>query len=208
MVNSVVLVGRIATDPEMRYTQSGTAVTNFRIAVNRPPRRGDDQGAAQQQEADFLDVVTWRGQAEFVGTYLRKGALVSVEGRLQVREWEGQDGQRRRNVEVVAFRVQALESRAERERREASAGPAQYPDSAPSGPAPYQSASPAAPAPAPGPPQSSNGAPPAPAAQPRPREQFRPDDAVGGALPASYARPGGPEEPPPDEGSEEIFDDE
>lgn len=114
MVNSCVLVGRLANDPEMRYTQSGIAVTNFRLAVNRPPRRDSDE----EPPADFIDIVTWRQTAEFCGNYLAKGALISVEGRIQVRSWETQDGQRRRSVEVVAQRVQALESRAERERRE------------------------------------------------------------------------------------------
>lgn len=119
MVNSVVLVGRLANDPEMRYTPNGVAVTNFRLAVNRIPRR--DQ-PAEERQADFIDIVTWRQTAEYCGNYLDKGALVSVEGRIQVRNWETQDGQRRRSVEVVAFRVQALESRAQRERRQQAAG--------------------------------------------------------------------------------------
>lgn len=118
MVNSVVLVGRLATDPEMRYTPNGVAVTSFRLAVNRLARR--DQ-PAEERQADFFDIVTWRQTAEFCGNYLSKGALVSVEGRLQARSWETQDGQRRRNVEVVAFRVNALESRAQRERRQQTA---------------------------------------------------------------------------------------
>ena len=115
MVNSVVLVGRVATDPEMRYTPNGIAVTNFRLAVQRIPRR--DQ-PAEERQADFIDIVTWRQTAEYCGNYVSKGALISVEGRLQVRSWETQDGQRRRSVEVVANRVQSLESRAARERRE------------------------------------------------------------------------------------------
>ena len=114
MVNSVVLVGRLTADPEMRYTPNGVAVTSFRLAVNRPARR--DQ--PEERQADFIDIVAWRQQAEFCGNYLNKGALVCVEGRIQVRNWETQDGQRRRTVEVVAFRVTALESRAARERRE------------------------------------------------------------------------------------------
>jgi single-strand DNA-binding protein len=119
VVNNVVLVGRLAADPEMRYTPNGIAVTNFRLAVNRRPRR--DQ-SAEERQADFIDIVAWRQTAEFCGNYLNKGSLISVEGRIQVREWETQDGQRRRNVEVVAFSVQALESRAERERRQQMAG--------------------------------------------------------------------------------------
>ncbi|MFQ6132011.1 MAG: single-stranded DNA-binding protein [Armatimonadota bacterium] len=120
MVNNAVLVGRLATDPEMRYTQNGVAVTNFRLAVNRVPRRDSDE----EPGADFIDIVTWRQTAEFCGNYLTKGALVSVEGRIQVRNWQTQDGQPRRSVEIVAQRVQALESRAERERREQARGQA------------------------------------------------------------------------------------
>ncbi|MGD8237621.1 MAG: single-stranded DNA-binding protein [Armatimonadota bacterium] len=119
MVNSVVLVGRLTADPEMRYTPNGVAVTNFRLAVDRRPRRDQPR---EERQADFIDIVAWRQTAEFCGNYLNKGALVSVEGRIQVRDWETQDGQRRRNVEVVAYSVQSLESRAERERRQQAAG--------------------------------------------------------------------------------------
>ncbi|MFQ6099337.1 MAG: single-stranded DNA-binding protein, partial [Armatimonadota bacterium] len=90
MVNNVVLVGRLTANPEMRYTPNGTAVTTFRLAVSRPPRRN-----SQEERADFIDIVTWRQTAEFCGNYLDKGALVAVEGRLQTRSWETQDGQRR-----------------------------------------------------------------------------------------------------------------
>ena len=122
MVNSVVLVGRLTADPEMRYTPNGVAVANFRLAVNRPGRRDQED---DRQQADFIDIVAWRQQAEFCGNYLNKGALVGIEGRIQVRNWETQDGQRRRTTEVVAFRVQALESRAERERRQQAIAPEQ-----------------------------------------------------------------------------------
>lgn len=118
MVNSVVLVGRLTADPEMRYTPNGVAVANFGLAVNRRPRRDQPR---EERQTDFIDIVTWRQTAEFCGNYLNKGALVSVEGRIQVRDWETQDGQRRRSVEVVAYSVQSLESRAERERREQTA---------------------------------------------------------------------------------------
>jgi single-strand DNA-binding protein len=103
----------------MRYTPNGVAVTNFRLAVDRRPRRDQPR---EERQADFIDIVAWRQTAEFCGNYLNKGALVSVEGRIQVRDWETQDGQRRRNVEVVAYSVQSLESRAERERRQQAAG--------------------------------------------------------------------------------------
>ncbi len=118
VVNSVVLVGRLTRDPEMRYTPNGIAVTNFGLAVNRPSRREE----GQERQADFIDIVAWRQQAEFCGNYLKKGDLVSIEGRIQVRDWETQDGQSRRSVEVVAFRVQALETRAQREQRHGASG--------------------------------------------------------------------------------------
>jgi len=114
----------LTADPEMRYTPNGVAVANFRLAVNRRPRR--DQ-PAEERQADFIDIVTWRQTAEFCGNYLNKGALVSVEGRIQVRDWETQDGQRRRSVEVVAYSVQSLESRAQRERREQTAAGSEAP---------------------------------------------------------------------------------
>jgi len=113
VVNNVVLVGRLTKDPEMKYTANGTALARFRIAVDRGTR--DESG---EKQTDWIDVVTWRQSAEFVGNYLSRGALVAVEGRIQTRSWQTQDGQNRWSVEVNAFRVTALESRAERERRQ------------------------------------------------------------------------------------------
>lgn len=104
MVNKVLLVGRLCTDPELKYTPSGVAVANFRVAVDRP-----FANAQGERETDFIDVVTWRQNAEFVNSYLTKGRLVLVEGRLQVRQWQTPDGQRRRNTEVVADQVRALD---------------------------------------------------------------------------------------------------
>ena len=104
MVNKVLLVGRLCTDPELKYTPSGIAVANFRVAVDRP-----FMNAQGERETDFIDVVTWRQNAEFVNTYMTKGRLVLVEGRLQVRQWQTPDGQRRRNTEVVADNVRALD---------------------------------------------------------------------------------------------------
>ncbi len=116
MVNNVVLVGRLANDPEMRYTPSGTAVTKFRLAVGRPPRRDAPEG---EQQTDWLNIVTWAAQAENCAQYLDKGSLVAVEGRVQSRTWQTQDGQNRYAVEINAQRVQFLESRQEAERRRA-----------------------------------------------------------------------------------------
>jgi single-strand DNA-binding protein len=113
MVNKVVLVGRLCTDPEMKYTPSGVAVANFRVAVDRP-----FTNAGGERETDFIDVVAWRQSAEFVNTYLGKGRLVLVDGRLQVRQWQTQDGQRRRSTEVVADQVRALDKPREQGERD------------------------------------------------------------------------------------------
>ena len=119
MVNKVLLVGRLCTDPELKYTPSGIAVANFRVAVDRP-----FVNAQGERETDFIDVVTWRQNAEFVNKYMTKGRLVLVEGRLEVRQWQTPDGQRRRNSEVVVDNIRALDRpREPREQGEAN-GPA------------------------------------------------------------------------------------
>ncbi|WP_240376304.1 single-stranded DNA-binding protein [Bacillus piscicola] len=104
MINRVVLVGRLTRDPELRYTPNGVAVANFGIAVNRPftNQRGE-------READFLNCVVWRKQAENVANYLKKGSLAGVDGRLQSRSYENQEGRRVNVVEVQAESVQFLE---------------------------------------------------------------------------------------------------
>ena len=131
MINSVVLVGRLTKDPEMRYTQTGKAVTRFRLAVDRA--FGKDESG--NRPTDFIDVVAWEKTAELCGQYLAKGAPVGVQGRIQTRSYTTQDGQPRQAFEVVADRVAFLESRAERERREAARS--QAPPPAPAGaPAP------------------------------------------------------------------------
>jgi single-strand DNA-binding protein len=115
MINNVVLVGRIGKDPEMRYTPSGMAVTKFSIGVQR--QRKAEGG---EQETDWFDIVTFGQTAEFVSQYLDKGAMVGVVGRMQSRTWETQEGQKRYTVEVVAERVQFMESKAEADRRRAA----------------------------------------------------------------------------------------
>jgi single-strand DNA-binding protein len=102
--NKAILVGRLCNDPELRYTPSGVAVANFRLAVDR--QFTNPQG---ERETDFIDIVAWRQDAEFAANYLTKGRLVLVDGRIQVRNWTTQDGQRRRNVEVVADRLRGLD---------------------------------------------------------------------------------------------------
>jgi single stranded DNA-binding protein (ssb) len=104
MMNHIALIGRLTRDPELRYTPNGVAVANFDLAVDRPTP--NQQG---QRETDFIRIVTWQKQAEVVANYLKKGRLVAVEGRLQIRNYETQDGQKRKAAEVVANRVQFLE---------------------------------------------------------------------------------------------------
>ena len=97
MLNRICLVGRLTADPELRYTGSGVPVANFRLAVDR-----DFKNQQGERETDFINIVAWRQRAEFAGNYLHKGRLVSVDGRLQIRNWEAQDGQKRQTAEVVA----------------------------------------------------------------------------------------------------------
>lgn len=106
MINRVVLVGRLTKDPELKYTQSGVAVTRFTLAVNRTFT--NQQG---QREADFINCVTWRKQAENTANYLRKGSLTGIEGRIQTSSFDGKDGNRVFMTEVVADSVQFLEPR-------------------------------------------------------------------------------------------------
>ena len=104
MLNKVILIGRLTRDPELRYTPGGVAVARFTVAVDRPftNRQGE-------READFIDVVVWQKQAEICANYLGKGRLVAVEGRLQVRSYEDNQGVKRRAAEVVAENVRFLD---------------------------------------------------------------------------------------------------
>jgi len=105
-LNRVLLTGRLAADPELRYTQSGRAVVNFRIAVNS--RRMNPDTQTWEEETTFVPIVAWGKQAENCAAYLQKGRLVAVDGRLRIRSFETQDGERRRIAEVVAQRVHFL----------------------------------------------------------------------------------------------------
>ena len=107
-LNRVILIGRLANDPELKYTPSGIAVTSFRLAVNRPMSAEARQGG-QEKQADFISVVAWRQSAEYAAQWLSKGRLIAVEGRLQVREYVTQDGQKRRDTEVVADNLKSLD---------------------------------------------------------------------------------------------------
>jgi single-strand DNA-binding protein len=118
MINSIVLVGRVSFDPELQYTPSGIAVTKFSVAVQRPQGK-DARERGDNPEADFIPCVAWRQAAEFVANYLRKGALVSVEGRLQIREYVTGEGEKKKAAEVMCEQVRALEGKQQREEREA-----------------------------------------------------------------------------------------
>ncbi|RST70980.1 single-stranded DNA-binding protein [Siminovitchia acidinfaciens] len=106
MMNRVVLVGRLTKDPDLRYTPNGVPVANFTLAVNRTFT--NQQG---EREADFINCVIWRRPAENVANYLKKGSLAGVDGRLQTRSYDDQDGKRVYVTEVVADSVQFLEPR-------------------------------------------------------------------------------------------------
>ncbi|MDF2723870.1 MAG: single-strand binding protein [Paenibacillus sp.] len=105
MLNRVILIGRLTRDPELRYTPSGVAVTQFTIAVDRP-----FSNQQNQREADFIPIVTWRQLAETCANYLRKGRLTAVEGRIQVRSYDNNEGKRVYVTEVIAENVRFLES--------------------------------------------------------------------------------------------------
>ena len=100
MLNKIILMGRLTRDPELRRTQSGTAAASFSLAVDR-----DYKSQSGEKETDFIDVVVWRGTAEFVSKYFAKGRMAVVEGRLQIRDWTDQNGTKRRSAEVVAESV-------------------------------------------------------------------------------------------------------
>ncbi|MDQ7839399.1 MAG: single-stranded DNA-binding protein [bacterium] len=107
MLNRIILIGRLTRDPEMRYVPSGHPVASFSLAVDRP--FANQQG---ERETDFIDIVAWRKLAEQVSQHLSKGRLVAVEGRLQIRSYETQDGQKRKVAEVVADAVRFLDRKA------------------------------------------------------------------------------------------------
>jgi len=119
MINRVVLVGRLTRDVELRYTTSGAAVGTFSLAVNR-----QFTNANGEREADFINAVIWRKSAENFANFTSKGSLVAVEGRLQTRNYENQQGQRVYVTEVVVDNFSLLESRSESEQRRSQNGSA------------------------------------------------------------------------------------
>ena len=129
MLNHIVLMGRLTRDPELRRTQSGTAVASFSLAVDRD-FSGRDGG---EKQTDFIDIVAWRSTAEFVSKYFVKGQMAVVSGRLQIRDWTANDGSKRRSAEVVADNVYFGESKRD---RDGGSSRAPYAQAAPAYPAP------------------------------------------------------------------------
>jgi single-strand DNA-binding protein len=115
-MNNTILMGRLVADPELRRTNSGTAVCSFTLAVNRFAKAGE------KPEADFFDMVAWGKTAEFVCKYFTKGQQMAVQGRLQTRSYEDRNGQKRKVVEVVAEDVYFTESKKQQQAADPFAG--------------------------------------------------------------------------------------
>lgn len=96
MLNHITIMGRLTRDPELRRTGTGVAVTSFTVAVDR------DFSSNGEKETDFIDCVAWRAAGEFVDKYFKKGSMIVVSGRLQIRGWTDKDGNKRRSAEIVA----------------------------------------------------------------------------------------------------------
>ena len=109
MLNHITLMGRLTRDPELRYTSSGIPVASFSLAVDR-----DFAQKGEEKQTDFIDIVAWRQTGEFVSKYFTKGSMAVVSGRLQIRDWQDKDGNRRRSAEVVADNIYFGESKRSR----------------------------------------------------------------------------------------------
>jgi single-strand DNA-binding protein len=117
MLNRIILMGRLTRDPELRHTQTGTAVASFSLAVDRDFK---DRNSGERA-TDFIDIVAWRATAEFVSRYFTKGRMAVVEGRLQIRDWTDKEGGKRRSAEVIADNVYFGDSK-----RDSDSGGASY----------------------------------------------------------------------------------
>ena len=148
MLNHIVLMGRLTRDPELRRTGSGVAVATFALAVDRDFANS----ATGERETDFIDIVAWRSTAEFVSKYFTKGRMAVVSGRLQIRNWNDKEGNKRRSAEVIADNVYFGDSKRDGGNENggySSYGSAPAYGNAPAAPANhYGYAAPAAPAPA------------------------------------------------------------
>ncbi|MCH8955371.1 single-stranded DNA-binding protein [candidate division KSB1 bacterium] len=109
-VNKVILIGNLGSDPELKYTPSGAAVTNFNVATNEV---WNDKDGNKQERTEWHRVVLWRKLAEIAGEYLKKGSKIYLEGRLQTRSWEDKDGVKRYTTEVVADNMTMLDAKSE-----------------------------------------------------------------------------------------------
>lgn len=118
MLNKIFIMGRLTRDPELRRTNSGTAVTSFTLAVDR-----DFKNADGTKETDFVDCVAWRSTAEFAAKYFTKGRMAVVEGKLQIRDWQDKDGNKRRNAEVIADNLYFGDSRSDNSGHQAAKAP-------------------------------------------------------------------------------------
>jgi single-strand DNA-binding protein len=110
MINKVILIGNLGADPELRYTQSGTPVASFRIATTE---RWKDKDGNQQEQTEWHNIVAWRRLAEICGEYLNKGSRVYIEGKLQTRKWQDQNGNDRWTTEIIAREMKMLTPRGE-----------------------------------------------------------------------------------------------
>lgn len=106
MLNHITIMGRLTKDPELRRTQSGTAVTSFSLAVDR-----DFKNQSGEKETDFIECVAWKNTAEFVSKYFQKGRMAVVSGRLQLRDWTDKEGTKRRIAEIIADNVYFADSK-------------------------------------------------------------------------------------------------
>lgn len=123
--NKVILGGRLTAEPELKQTQSGVPVTTFSVAVNR--RYSKNQ---EQRQADFINCVAWRSQAEFITKYFHKGSSICIVGNIQTRTWQDQQGQKRYSTEVIVDEINFVESAGEGQGRSASSQPGYNPYSA------------------------------------------------------------------------------
>ena len=117
MLNHIDLMGRLTRDPEIRHSQAGLTVASFTLAVER-----DRAPQGERPQTDFIDIVAWRGTADFVGKYFTKGQLVAVNGRLQMRDWTDNNGNKRRSAEVVADHVYFAEGKRDKDQQSDGTG--------------------------------------------------------------------------------------
>lgn len=125
-MNKVFLIGRLTRDPELRYTGSNIAVASFTVAVNR-----NFTNQSGEREADFINVVVWRKQAENIKNYLKQGSQIAIDGRIQTRSYDGEDGKKRYITEVVADNVQFLDSKGSRDSSFSDVSPSSFSDNEP-----------------------------------------------------------------------------